>query len=238
MKINAKLASIGLLFAVIISLVWGGHQCSGRQHWEETSGKLAEKLKKDSTRYVDDKARWDKDSVGLIGVIQSQKDQINEARNIATDYRARFEGAVAVSDRQADELSYRDKQISLLRTLVGNKTLSADYLKDLNRVAIPDTAILAAAFKSVKRGEVAQRGVDSLIIATAAQGAEIRKLNTRTERSRSSSLYAQEKLQNLSERKPLFSKSRRRLAREAAQQVRKIREGEISDLERIENDLK
>jgi hypothetical protein len=238
MKINSKLLSIGLLFAVIISLVWGGHQCTGRQRWEETSVKLAERLKADSAKYAENAARWEKDSVKQIGVILTLKDQLNEAMSLATEFKARYEGAVAVSDRQIDELSYRDKQIGLLRALVGNKTLPAAYLDNPQLIAVPDTAVLTAAFKTAKRAEIAEKGVDSLSTAVATGWTEIRRLKTQSLRDRETSLFAEQKLRNLAKRKGLFTKSRRKQADEDADEVAKKREGDISDLERIENKLK
>jgi hypothetical protein len=69
----------------------------------------------------------------------------------------------------------------------------------------------------------------------ATQQTALEKSNARLHRARESSLFAQEKLQKLAESRPWFSKSRRREAAEAVPEVRKKRESEESDLERVLN---
>jgi hypothetical protein len=105
---------------LIVAIVVGARQCSRKGYWYG----CADKLKADSTRYGQDRVRWRGDSTGMVGIILTQKGQIDKASRLAADWETKFYGQVAISDQQVDKLSYQAKQVALLRELVTNKTLS------------------------------------------------------------------------------------------------------------------
>lgn len=229
--INAKLLSIALGMLLVVAIIVGSQQCSRKDYWHGRTTKLVA----DSTRNRENVVRWQGDSTKLVGIIYTQKDQIDKATRLAANWEAKFNGQVVISDQQVDQLSYKAKQVALLRDLVNNKTLSPIYLTDTLRIAIPDTAILTAATKTTRREALAKRSVDSLLTVVANQGGEIERLDTRYKKARESSLFAQEKMQDLSEPKPLFSESRRKKAKRYRTEIRLKRESDVSDLERVLN---
>jgi hypothetical protein len=221
--------ALGALFVVASGL--GIHQCYRKQFWYGRTDKLV----KDSTRYQADRVRWRGDSTKFVGVIVTQQGRIEKALNQAANWETKFYGQVAISDQQIDKLSYQAKQVVLLRELVNNKTLSPIYLGDTVKIMVKDTAILTAITKTAKRAALAVGTVDSLLKVVAYQGGEIDRLDARYNKARESSLFAQEKMQDLSERQSLFSESRRKKAKRYTTEIRQKRESDVSDLERVLN---
>jgi hypothetical protein len=229
--INAKLLSIALGMLLVVAIIVGSQQCSRKDYWHARTVKL----KADSSQYQADRVRWQGDSTKFVGVIVTQQGRIDKALNQAANWETKFYGQVAISDQQVDKLSFQAKQVVLLRELVNNKTLSPIYLGDTVKIMVQDTAILTAITKTAKRAALAVGTVDSLLKVVATQGTEMERLDARYNKARESSLFAQEKMQDLSEPKPLFSESRRKKAKRYRTERRLKRESDVSDLERVLN---